>query len=259
MKRDYLSRLSRAARWYLPPAEAADVLEDYRDLIEEEPRSEEELRRDLGTPKDAVGQLVQLKAYHRWLIVFAVLTVCVVLPAACPICNRLFWWHDAYWFAQLVHVYLLVGVILSFLWFQRNGKREGRLPAGIAVVMLLLLAGIAWFVFLEISVVCAPEPFVQFGWEHPILFPVVDWSQMLGCPAMGLASLFGLVQARMRDRRWRAVYILGLTGTLVSLSVWVLLSTMNLDFSSTGWQMQVLLEFLSIILIGLVGTAVSLC
>ena len=25
MRRDYLSRLSRAARWYLPPAEAAEA------------------------------------------------------------------------------------------------------------------------------------------------------------------------------------------------------------------------------------------
>ena len=33
MRRDYLSRLSRAARWYLPPAEAAEVLEDYREIV----------------------------------------------------------------------------------------------------------------------------------------------------------------------------------------------------------------------------------
>ena len=49
---DYLSRLSRAARWYLPPAEAAEVLEDYREIVAG--RSEEELRRDLGTPRAAM-------------------------------------------------------------------------------------------------------------------------------------------------------------------------------------------------------------
>ena len=54
MRRDYLSRLSRAARWYLPPAEAAEVLEDYREIVAG--RSEEELRRDLGTPRAAMRQ-----------------------------------------------------------------------------------------------------------------------------------------------------------------------------------------------------------
>ena len=48
MRRDYLSRLSRAARWYLPPAEAAEVLEDYREIVAG--RSEEELRRGLDAP-----------------------------------------------------------------------------------------------------------------------------------------------------------------------------------------------------------------
>ena len=65
MRRDYLSRLSRAARWYLPPAEAAEVLEDYREIVAG--RSEEELRRDLGTPRAAMRQLAQPKAYRRWL------------------------------------------------------------------------------------------------------------------------------------------------------------------------------------------------
>ena len=65
---DYFSRLSRAARWYLPPSEAAEVLEDYREIVKG--RSGEELRRDLGTPGAAVKQLVQPKAYRRWLAVF---------------------------------------------------------------------------------------------------------------------------------------------------------------------------------------------
>ena len=30
---DYFSRLSWAAKWYLPPAEAAEVLEDYRAIV----------------------------------------------------------------------------------------------------------------------------------------------------------------------------------------------------------------------------------
>ncbi|MCI9113213.1 MAG: hypothetical protein HFF96_02975 [Oscillibacter sp.] len=79
MRRDYFSRLSRAARWFLPPAEAAEVLEDYREIVAG--RSEEELRRDLGTPRAAMRQLAQPKAYRRWLAAFAGLTVCLLLPS----------------------------------------------------------------------------------------------------------------------------------------------------------------------------------
>ncbi len=53
MRWDYLSRLSLAARWYLPPAEAAEVLEDYREIVEG--RSEEELRREVGGPLKLSG------------------------------------------------------------------------------------------------------------------------------------------------------------------------------------------------------------
>ena len=65
MRGDYLAKLSQAARWYLPQAEAAEVVEDYRDLIQQEPRSEEELLRDLGSPWSAARQLAQPGAYRR--------------------------------------------------------------------------------------------------------------------------------------------------------------------------------------------------
>ena len=88
MRRDYFSRLSRAARWYLPPAEAAEVLEDYREIVAG--RSEEELRRDLGTPRAAMRQLAQPKAYRRWLMVFGVLAACLALPMAMAR-NEIYW------------------------------------------------------------------------------------------------------------------------------------------------------------------------
>lgn len=77
MRRDYLSRLTRAVRWYLPPAEAAEVLEDYREIVAG--RSEEELRREVGVPRETARRLAQPKAYRRWLMVFAFLTAPVVV------------------------------------------------------------------------------------------------------------------------------------------------------------------------------------
>ena len=46
MKKDYMTRLERAARWRLPPQEAEDVIADYREMVGDPPRPEEELLRD---------------------------------------------------------------------------------------------------------------------------------------------------------------------------------------------------------------------
>ena len=55
MKKDYLSRLSWAARWWLPRAEGDDVLSDYRELLSQRYRTDAELQRDLGKPSPAQG------------------------------------------------------------------------------------------------------------------------------------------------------------------------------------------------------------
>ncbi len=258
MKRDYLSRLSRAARWYLPPAEAAEVLEDYRELIEAEPKGEEELRRDIGSPKEAVGQLVQLKAYQRWMTVFAVLVACVLLPAVTPVLYRLFWWNTAYQVSQIGWTFLLAGMVLSFLWFQQNGKREGSLPKGVLPVMLIPLAGMAWSWLVALTALFWLGPMAQFFTEHPTSGPVIHWTLLLSGLVMGLTGLFGLVKARLYDRRWRAVYVWALAGILLCLSVWTFLTSMSLEFT-TGWQTPLLTKYILITLAGLVGTGVSRC
>ena len=126
MKRNYLSRLSRAARWYLPPAEAAEVLEDYREIVEG--RSGEELRRDLGTPRAAMRQLAQPKAYRRWLAVFLVLSACVLLPAAGVVRSELSWLfglflNDLMQTPRYAEMLLPLGTVLALVWFRRNVRK----------------------------------------------------------------------------------------------------------------------------------------
>ncbi len=259
MRGDYFAKLSRAARWYLPPREAAEVLEDYRDLIEQEPRSEEELRRDVGTPKDAVGQLVQIRTYQKWLMVFAALAVCVLFPAVGPILSRLFWWNEIFLFVQLDWVYLLAGWILSFVWFQRNGRKEGALPRGIFLAMLIPLAGMVWSGYIALSAMYWTTELYEFLTKNPLLGSNLHLALLCNGFIAGLAGLFGLILARMRDRRWRAVYALGLAGAVLSMSVWALLSSMDVSFSDTGWQTPILLRYIAITVLGLVGTGGALC
>lgn len=265
MRRDYLARLSRAARWYLPAAEAAEVLEDYREIVEG--RSEEELRRDLGTPRAAMKQLAQPKAYRRWLAVFAGLAVCVVLPSAdvvwSEISQQLIRLFDIWLFvggiaqtSRYAEWMLPLGTVLALAWFQRNGRKEQALSKWIVPLLLLLLLGIAWASFLGWLV------FAQQWDLLNSLFPENSWwlrfSLGLYSLAAGVTGMLGLVKARLTDRRWRAVYVLGLTGAAACVFVWKLFSSMILDFSS-GWQAPLITRYIFILLVGLLGTGVSLC
>lgn len=79
MKATYFEALTRAARWRLPPAEAQEVLEDYAAMLEETPRSEEDLRREVGDPTAAVMALVEPKKYRRWAALFILALAAVAL------------------------------------------------------------------------------------------------------------------------------------------------------------------------------------
>lgn len=277
MQKDYLSSLSRAARWCLPPAEAAEVLEDYRDLIEQEPRSEEALRRDLGSPWSAARQLVQPKAYRRWVAVFAVLAACVLPPAVLPLLRELsgraMFRFDAYgadwlwWFPGLCDRVipfrtglLLAGVALALVWFRR-GKGEDKcrtLPKGVMPLLLLLLMGMA-FQWVN-AWILLNEPVKVWEWLTSEIVEALRLAMTLDMFVMGVIGVFALVKARMTNRRWRAVYIPALAGSVLGMAIYALWCYADLSVVGTaGWQTPILLEYIAITVLGLVGTGASLC
>lgn len=259
MGRDYLSRLNRAARWYLPAAEAAEVLEDYREIVEG--RSEEELRRDLGTPRTVARQLVQKKAYRRWLAVFGGLSVCLLLPAADVVRGALSWLfglflNDALKTPRYAELMLPLGTVLALVWFQRSGRKEQKLSKWVVPLLIFLLLGIAWVSFLgwllfaerwDLLNSLFPEERV---WLHRLTLG-------LDALAAGVIGMLGLVKARLTDRRWRAVYVLGLTGAVACLFIWKMYTGMFWDYRP-GWQTPYVIRYTVITLLGLIGTGVSL-
>ncbi len=265
MRRDYLSRLSRAARWYLPPAEAAEVLEDYREIVAG--RSEEELRRDLGTPRAAMRQLAQPKAYRRWLMVFFVLSACVLLPAVDPILEGLsltvwlsgishMFWNSNGSIARLSVPLFPLGIVLPLAWFQRNGRKGRALSKRTLPIFALILLGIAWVWFLFWAILAERFDVIDF------LFPDLTWTvRLITCLNIliaGAAGMTGLIKSRLEDRRWRAMYIWGLTGVVLNSFLWQTFTRMNLE-SSVGWQGPYWIRLIFITAVGLLGTGVSLC
>lgn len=268
MKRDYLSSLSLAARWYLPAEEATEVIEDYQDIVGREQRSEEELCRDLGTPRAAARQLAQPKAYRRWVAVFVILAAGLLLPAADMFLSEL--WGLAFIVfhidlplsglansSRYAELFFPVGIVLSFVWFQRNGRKGKALPKKLWLGFPLVLLGMAWVWFFAWIVFEERFEMIQF------LFPDRGWivRLILGLNLLvaGVTGMAGLVLARLEDRRWRAVYIWALTGAMLSIFLLKFLNGMSFDGFREGWQIPYWTRLAVLTTAGILGTAVSLC
>ncbi len=256
MKKDYLSRLSWAARWWLPRAEGDDVLSDYRELLSQRYRTDAELQRDLGKPSQVIRQLSRPREYHCWCAVFAALTaLLLLLPVAG---GSAFFTRYSFGLPVLM---LAAGLALSFLWFQRRGWREDSLPHGLLPLLLVQAVGLAlvWFTIWVclyriddfIRLMEATNGAVSGSTVHHGLYVVVWATAALG--------IYGLVRARMGDRRWRAVYAAGLTVAVVGLAFLAFLTRMDLSFSGPGWERRWLWQYLIMSVIGVAGTGVSLC
>ena len=256
----YLDRLARAARWQLPPGEAAEVVADYADLLAGDNRPEAVLRREVGTPWRAVRLVRPAKSYGRWLAIFALLTACLALPLL-----RIFsgygpflrgpWW-DRFTFGLFC---LGAGLGLSLFWFERQGRREdAKLPGSLYLciaALLVLLAGV-WGLACPIFSPALLARLAGLGSDVGPVFHVA--LKLIGLLA-ALTGLLGAVRARLADRRWRAVYVLGLTVVLVALLYYSLLTGMDLSASFPGWERPFALRMALLTLAGLAGTGVSLC
>lgn len=277
MKRSYFDQLSRAARWRLPPAEAKEVLEDYQALLADDPRSEEALRREVGEPVAAVRQLERGNHYRHWLVAFVLMAACLLLPALSILLNQLSslgillsqpmdsLWNgfSRYGWAMEKHLgfLLLLGLGLGLglsLWARRQGVREGPLPKGILPLLLVQFTGIValWLLFWQIATVQSGSwlttvSFEQAGILRTALSVWVSLLALLGLPA--------LVRFRLSDRRWLAVYMLGLTVSVLGMAVMALLFSMSFDVTTSDWWKPALGEYLMITLLGLVGMGAALC
>lgn len=243
MKMEYFTRLRIAAKWQLERGEAEDVLADYQDLVRS--RTEEELLRDFGPPSQVIQLVRQSTPYNQWMVVFVILTA--LLPLSSP-----------FQLKAMVPAFLL-----AFVWFQLRGAREngGRLPRGFipamsAQAVLLLFVWVLIYCSLNTEVLAW---FVNL--DH--LFKVGPLFYRFLCVIRGgsfLLGLYGLVSARLGDRRWRAVYILALLSiTLAGALISVLC---NMDISGaipSKWLFPELWNCLFITVIGLAGTGASLC
>lgn len=251
-KKEYLKKLSSAVRWRIPEKEAEEILADYEVILEQKSfESDAELVKDLGNPYHAAKLMCDDKAYRHWLIVFAILSACLLLPLF------LLWnmnFHAATKF--LMFGILIGGITLSQLYFHHKRKENlicSKLPRNLIFVLLAFL-----LIFLCVSGILTAL-FTQQSYEDfaPFCAKIVSAILKVYAVIAASAGIFGLYLARTKDYRWRSLYVYGLT--CVILCVLVTMMQVTLSSMEPGWLTPYLITWCSCIGIGLIGTGASLC
>lgn len=264
-KEQYLVKFSRAVRWRLPPQDSEEAIADYRELIFREERDEGRLVEELGDPVQAAHLLTDVKTYRRWLKVFAVLALGLFLLAkwswtAHSSLTRFIYWEEP-WYPVLV---MAVGLPLSLYWFRRYGQKNGAiskwLATALAAVLVFGLGTMAWIWY-----VMSPDFLASYMEQYPntISWHIILARELLieGGVACALLAFAGLVLAKCYDRRWLALYALGVT--VAAMTGFVLFIMTGIDLSSipgpNAFQPYVFARLLPVGAIGLIGTGVALC
>ena len=273
---DYMTRLERAARWRLPPQEVEDVIADYWEMVGDPPRSEEELLRDLGKPRDAVKPLTPKWPYRIWLAVFLVMSACILSFGLSVYSIRLWliYFEDYIYGTRdsLSRVVTVLGGVTALVWFRWQGRKSARLPRAIPILLAALLAccgGILLYCW------AGSRDFDSFAAMWGIYKPWIGPNSVTGISAsvhlpltfmadgsviIAIAGVFWLVKARTRDRRWAAVYIMALTVILAALNVVAVIYSMDPPpLTSEEIYRQLLFQSAGITAVGVVGAGVALC
>lgn len=260
----YLKQFSRAVRWRLPPQESEDAIADYRELIFQPERDESRLAEELGEPVQAAHLLTDVRAYRRWLAVFAVLAFGLFLLTKWAWTGMTvttgFFSYSNVWYPVWV---MAAGLLLSLYWFRRHGQKNGPMSRWLLLALAVVLAcgvgTLAWNWY-----VLSPEflDFYSETYPHVIPWQIILQRELVteGGWVCALIALAGLVLAKCYDRRWLALYVLSVT--VAALCGFILLHMHRMDMSyaiSSSIQAYLFARLIPIGAVGLIGTGVALC
>ena len=261
-KQRYLRRFSRAVRWRLPPQESEEAIADYREMVYQEGREESRLVEELGEPVQSAHLLTDVRAYRRWLAVFGVLAFGLFLLAKWCFTGRssiYFVYYDPWWYPVWV---LAVGLALSLYWFRRHGQKSGIVSKWLILalaVVLIMGCGVLYEIW-NVTGIPIYEQLTSHTSRHRQDVILLITAMMYIGVFSALAALVGLVLARCQDRRWLALYILGLT--VAAMIGFVTFNMKRMDLSMPDAHEFRTYLFIQLSLMGtagLIGTGVALC
>lgn len=243
MKQTPWQRFSFWVHWWYPQEEAREILSDYEELPDP----------DLSHPLQIIQDLGVSRRIWRWLTVFGILTVFLLIPVLSIFGVDCYGYYNISLFIQFCPIF---GFALSFVWFQPGKK--GPLTKEFALFFF-----VEWLVFflavgLLALLVSSPQHIIEFLNKLKTIWIglalIFDFDRiviLLGFAGAALGFL-GLNRARTDHRRWRAAYVLGLT--ILCLCICILAVVWDM-----GIQGRAVLRAVRVMLMGLALTGVSLC
>ena len=210
--------------------------------------------------KYTLSQFHKLREHDKYPILSLILAVCLLLPILSffPPFYPL-WVTITLSFNQIFPALLIISIFLSLFFLKRHETGKESLSPKILFLSALLSIGMAGIWWIICQVLISPS-----NWYLNI-FEVYGGAKAGGvlrgilkciCLAVSVIGINGLLKSRPGNRYWQAVYVLSLTVVLFIVSVLVFLTTA--DTSAAGWQQSYLRYFITISIMGLVGTGVFL-
>lgn len=252
-KQTYMKKFSYAVRWRLPKPEADEVLADYEEIFSGCPAGNDgSFIQELGGPLEAARLLTEPGEYRRWLAAFGFMAVCLLLPEFLLLRAR----FNRYPLAAMCFL-LIIGTAISQAWFWPRRGEGGRRPFP---KKLFLLLGCLLVIMAAAAAILAGLAAGIWELLPPAMYGTAAY-RIMGAAgtAAAMAGLFGLVKARMSDRRWRALYVMGLMVLTECVLAIAVLVSMDISASSSAWWASYAAGSGIIGLVGLAGTGVSLC
>lgn len=234
----YLDKLSRIAHWELSKEEAADIMNDYREMFEESLSSNEKISYE--NPYQVIKGLRDNKQYFSWLLVFIVMITCLLSIGICLFFKQ-------YYF-ELVFVMYILAQGFSTFYFRMvdKGKLSDPCPRklilllGVEVFLLLIILGISNELYCEFSInislfknIVTPQ---DIGKITAFMIQII-------AVILTVISKFSLYKAKISDRRWRALYSFGIT--VVTLCVLIFSNLYDTDLSGTQSVWYPVITFLA--------------
>ena len=244
-RQQYLKKFSGAVRWRLSGEEAEDIIADYEEMLDE---TGEALEEKWGHPEKAAKLLGNATLYYKWIIAFGVLTG-FLLISELPI---LFWRVYSISYFRTYGV-LLIGIVLALIAFRPNERKRLR-PKGVLPLvglLFLLYSAEVYLVMVTILQVMEGKPVLLDGKFIVALLKIGGVVSLV----VGVCALVG---ARIKTYHWRTLYVVCLMGSILCLSIAVVLSNMDLHFSGIHLMQEIFINWCSYVGIGLVGVALCL-
>lgn len=205
----FFQKFNYALRWFLPPDEAKEVYADYLEMQQQADQNGESFLVQEDKPWQLARSLQNKQEYRKWLLIFALLLLCPLVPAFYFLDHVIQWFSNYTTPTALTKFLFWLSLPLALFWAHRCKRQfpDCQRPTGLLIICALFIAGNA----LAGGLACY---WLYEGTQGSAMWLTgrMIFNYMLFLATISaLFSLLGLVFCRLLSSHWLAVYTLSVT------------------------------------------------